>query len=318
MFECPKTYVAGHNGLLGSALLRRLKVRGCANVVTRTRAELDLTSQAAVEMFFALERPQTVFMAAGLTGGIGANIRRPAEFMHENLSMQDNVFEAARKYGAETLVFYGSSCVYPGRIERPIREDDLLTGPIEETSAPYALAKMSGIKACKAYNSQYGKTRYIALVPNSMYGPWDSFDPENSHVLASLIGKITHARERRDKSLTLWGTGEPRRELVYCDDVADASIFAVENAERLENTHYNIGTGSDISIKELSQRISEAAGYDGEIRWDSSKPDGTKRKLLDCSRFSSLGWSPIVGLDEGIRRTLEWYMDSKGERASGF
>src|SRR3990172_3030008 len=206
MFECPKTYVAGHTGLLGRALLRRLKERGCLNLVTRTRAELDLPSQAAVEIFFARERPQIVFMAAGLTGGIGANIRRPAGVIHVNLSIHDKFFEAARKYGAETLVFYGSSCVYPGDMERPIREDDLLTGTIEETSAPYATAKISGIRACKAYNSQYG-TRYIALVPNSMYGPWDTFDPENSHVLAALIGKITHARERRDKSLTLWGTG---------------------------------------------------------------------------------------------------------------
>ena len=318
MFECPKTYVAGHTGLLGRALLRRLKERGCLNLVTRTRAELDLTSQAAVEIFFARERPQIVFMAAGLTGGIGANISRPAEFLHVNLSMQVNVFEAARKYGAETLVFYGSSCVYPGDMERPIREDDLLTGPIEETSAPYATAKISGIRACKAYNSQYGKTRYIALVPNSMYGPWDSFDPENSHALAALIMKAVDAKERGDEPLTLWGTGGPRREFVYCDDVADASIFAVENADRLGNTHYNIGTGSDISIKELGEMIAGAAGYRGEIRWDSSRPDGAKRKLLDSSSMASLGWSAAVGLEEGIRRTLEWYMGSKGERASGF
>lgn len=318
MSKCQKTYVAGHTGLLGRALIRRLAARGYSIVVTRTRAELDLTSQASVEIFFAIERPRIVFMAAGLTGGIGANIRRPAEFLHANLSMQCNIFEAARKYGTEKLVFYGSSCVYPKGIDRPIREDDLLSGPIEETSAAYALAKISGIRACKAYNSQYGRTRYIALVPNSMYGPWDSFDVENSHVLSSLIAKITAAGESGGSSLTLWGTGEPRREFVYCDDVADASIFAVENAQRLDNIHYNVGTGADISIRELGEKIAEAAGYKGTMGWDSSKPDGTRRKLLDGSRFASLGWSPRIGLEEGIRRTLNWYRESRAQRASAF
>lgn len=311
MFKDSKIFVAGHTGLLGSALMRRLGKRGYANIVTRTHEELDLTRQAAVEDFFASERPGVVFLAAGLSGGIGANIARPAEFLQVNLAMQVNVFEAARRSGVRAVVFYGSSCAYPKTLQRPIREEDLLTGPVEETSAPYAAAKIAGLLACKAYNAQYGSTKYIALVPNSIYGPGDAFDLKRAHVLGALVARIYDAKRRGFPFLVLWGTGNPRREFIYSDDAADASIFAVENSGRLGDAHYNLGTGVDCSIKELACLIAKEAGYKGEILWDSSKPDGTEKKLLDSSRFASLGWAPGIGLEEGVRRTCEWYQETR-------
>ncbi|MBI5492613.1 MAG: GDP-L-fucose synthase [Deltaproteobacteria bacterium] len=305
MFKRSKIYVAGHAGLLGSALLRRLGSEGCGNVVTRARSVLDLTDQAQVDRFFREERPDYVFMAAGLTGGIMANKTRPAEFLHANISMQDNVFEACRRYEVKRAVFYGSSCIYPKGCPQPMKEEYLLAGPLEETSEPYAIAKIAGITACKAYNREDGVERFVALVPNSVYGPNDDFSLEGSHVLSALIRKITDAKEEGRDRVALWGSGSPLREFLFSDDAADASVFAILNARG--RGHYNVGSGMEMSIRDLAKCIAGVVGYKGEITWDRSRPDGAKRKLLDSSRFATLGWRPKVTLDEGIAATCEWY-----------
>ncbi len=305
MFKRSKIYVAGHAGLLGSALLRRLASEGCANVVTRARSALDLTDQAQVDRFFREEMPEYVFLAAGLTGGIIANKTRPAEFLHANISMQDNVFEACRRYKVKRAVFYGSSCIYPMGCPQPMKEGYLLAGPLEETSEPYAIAKIAGITACKAYNREDGVERFVALVPNSMYGPNDDFSLEGSHVLSALIRKITDAKEEGSDRVVLWGSGSPLREFLFSDDAADASVFAILNA--FGRGHYNVGSGMEMSIGDLAKCIAGVVGYKGEINWDRSRPDGAKRKLLDSSRFAALGWRPKVTLDEGIAATCEWY-----------
>lgn len=302
-----KIYVAGHAGLLGSAILKKLISLGYKNIVTRTRQELELTDQNEVKHFFKDEHPEYVFLAAGLTGGIAANIKYPASFLHMNLAIQDNVFEAAQKYELKNLVFYGSSCIYPKNCPQPIKEDHLQSGRTEETNEAYAIAKTAGIIACRSYNTQFHTDRFIALVPNSMYGPHDNFDPENSHVLSALIRKFHDAMIEGKDSVTLWGTGNPRREFIFSEDVADASIFAMENAKKLENRHYNIGTGKDYSIKELASIISRIVGFKGETRWDTTRPDGAPRKLLDSSRFSSLGWKPNMDIEKGLEITYEWY-----------
>lgn len=308
MFKDSKIYVAGHTGLLGTALLKKLMKGGYSNIITRTHAELDLTSQAAVDEFFKNEQPEYVFMAAGLTGGIVANKTYPATFLHTNISMQDNVFEAAHKYNVKHLIFYGSSCVYPKNAPQPMKEEYLLTGAIEETSEAYAVAKIAGIIACRSYNRQYKTNRFIALAPNSMYGPNDNFDLENSHVLSALLRRLHDAKKAENKDkVELWGSGSPRREFVFSEDVADASIFAMENAGKLENTHYNVGSGTDCSIKELAGLIAEVVGFEGQIEWDTSRPDGVLRKLLDSSMFKSLGWEPRVRLEEGLHRTFDWF-----------
>jgi GDP-L-fucose synthase len=308
MFKDSKIYVAGHTGLLGSALIRRLEADGYSNVITRIHSELDLTCRTEVEDFFKKNQPEYVFMAAGLTGGIGANKTYPATFLHTNIAMQDNVFEAAAKYEVKHLIFYGSSCIYPKNSSQPMKEEYLLTGIIEETSEAYAIAKTSGIIACRSYNTQYKTNRFIALVPCSIYGPNDNFDLENSHVLSALIRKFHEAKAAGKNQVVLWGSGNPRREFIFSEDVADASIFAVVNADRLLNTHYNIGTDIDYSIKELAGIIAKIAGFDGEVKWDTAKPDGTQRKLLDSSRFSKLGWKPSVPLTKGIETTYQWYL----------
>ncbi|MFZ3072174.1 MAG: GDP-L-fucose synthase [Thermodesulfobacteriota bacterium] len=310
MFKDSRIYVAGHTGLLGSALVKKLSAGGRRNIITRGRAELDLTSQSCVREFFKTERPEYVFLAAGLTGGIAANKAYPADFFHTNIAMQDNVFEACRAHGIKRVVFYGSSCVYPRSCPQPMKEEYIMTGHVEETSEGYAMAKLAGIKACKAYNAQDNVNRFIALIPNSMYGPGDNFDVENSHVLSSLIRKLSDAFREEKKSITLWGSGNPKREFIFNSDVAAASIFAMENADKLENACYNLGTGVECSIKELASMIAGAVGFKGVMEWDTSKPDGTPRKLLDSSRFKSLGWNASVGLEDGIKATCLWYEEN--------
>ncbi len=315
MFKESRIYIAGHTGLLGTALLKRVEKEGFRNIIVRTHSEADLTDSRAVDRLFRDERPECVFLAAGLTGGIIANSAHPARFLHENISIQDNVFESAIRYGVRRLVFYGSSCIYPKCAEQPISEGALLTGAIEETSAPYAAAKIAGIAACAAYNREYGARRFIALVPNSMYGPAGNFDPENSHVLSALMRRLHDARVLGAGMVTLWGSGSPRREFVFSEDVAQASVFAMKNAERLRNSHYNVGTGEDFSIKELASAVARVVGFEGRINWDSTRPDGVARKLLDSSGFKALGWKPKTFLNEGLEKTYEWFLRSLAERA---
>lgn len=311
MFKDSKIYVAGHAGLLGSAVLRILGSEGYSKIVTRTHRELDLTDQKRVDKFFATEYPEYIFLCAGLSGGILWNKTNPATFLHTNIAMQDNVFEAAQRYNVRNLIFYGSSCIYPKNSTRPIKEEDLLTGEIEETSEAYAIAKIAGIKACKSYNSEYRTNRFIALIPNSIYGPDDHFDVNRSHVLAALIQKFRDAKREEKDEVVLWGSGDPRREFIFSEDIADASLFAMLNADRLENSHYNIGTGIDYSVRELAGIIAETVDYDGEISWDTTRPDGAPRKLLDSSRFISLGWRPETSLKEGLAKTYNWYISNK-------
>ncbi len=307
MFNDSRVYVAGHTGLLGTALLRRLALEGCGTVITRTHAELDLTDSRSVDEFFRNERPEYVFLAAGRTGGIIANKTYPATFLHTNIAIQDNVFEAACRYDVKHLIFYGSSCVYPKNSPQPIKEEYLFSGPIEDTSEAYAAAKISGIIACRAYNIEHGENRFIALVPNSMYGPNDNFDPVNSHVLSALMRKLHDSKNGGNSKVTLWGTGMPRREFIYSEDVADASIFAMKNTGLFKNTHYNIGTGIDYSIKELVEIISGIAGYTGEIEWDTAMPDGAPQKLLDSTKFLNTGWKPSMVLEKGLKTTYQWF-----------
>jgi len=312
MYKDSKIYVAGHTGLIGSALSVRLKEHGYCNVITRPHAELDLTDKGAVFVFFSSEKPEYVFLAAGKVGGILSNKTSPADYLHINISIQDNVFEAAQKYNVRHLIFYGSSCSYPKDCGQPIKEECFLTGPIEKTSEGYAAAKITGIIACKAYNNQHDTNRFIALIPNSVYGPNDNFDLENSHVLSALIRKFHEAKINREDSVILWGSGTPKREFIFSQDVAEASIFAMQNASKFENHHYNVGTGVDYSIKELAAKITETVGYDGKIMWDTTKPDGTARKLLDSSMFLSLGWKPKTGLAEGLKITYQSWQGGRG------
>lgn len=312
MFKDSKIYIAGHTGLLGQAILNRLE--GYMNIVTRSHQELDLTKKGSVDEFFGRERPEYVFLSAGLTGGIMANMNFPAAFLHTNLAIQDNVFEAAQKHNVRNLVFYGSSCIYPKFCQQPMKEEYLMTGELEETSQAYAVAKIAGISACRAYNNQFKRRRFIALVPNSMYGPYDNFDMENSHVLAALIKKLHEAKSKGEKKVVLWGSGTPRREFIFSADVAEASIFAVNNADRLENSHYNVGTGADYAIREIAGIVANMVHFEGEIGWDTAKPDGAPRKLLDSRRFFSLGWKPAKSLEEGIRLTYEWYRKNNEDK----
>lgn len=307
-----KIFVAGHNGLLGSALVERLKAEGFSNILTADRVELDLTDFVAVNAFFATHKPDIVFLAAGKVGGIVGNKTYPADFLRINSAIQYAVFEAAHKYGTRHVVFYGSSCTYPKLCPQPMKESDWLTGAIEETSIGYAAAKISGMVGCKAYNTQYGYNKFICLVPNSIYGPNDNFDLENSHVLSALLRRFHEAKQNGASELCLWGSGSPKREFVHSYDAAAASIFAVKNAEKLENSHYNVGSGEDISIKELAEKIAIIVGFEGKLAWDTEKPDGAPRKLLDASRFLALGWNKEVDFDEGLRDTYEWLKENYG------
>ena len=308
-----KIYIAGHTGLLGSALLRIMQRDGYRNIITRLHKELDLTDPNRVKDFFATEKPEYVFLAAGRVGGIVGNKTYPADFLHTNISIQDNVFEAAYQNEVRNLVFYGSSCTYPKHCKQPMNENDWLNGSIEPTSRAYAAAKIAGIIGCASYNTQHHSNRFIALIPNSMYGLNDNFDLENAHVLSALIRRFHEAAQKEERSITLWGSGLPRREFIFSEDVAEASIFAVKNVEKLENRHYNIGTGADISIDELAQKISEITHYEGEIIWDTSMPDGAPRKLLDSSDFLEFGWRPTKDFDQGLKETYEWFKNTLKE-----
>jgi GDP-L-fucose synthase len=307
-----RVYVAGHRGLVGSAVVRELRRRGYENLLLRTHAELDLKDAAAVGRFFAAERPEYVVLAAAKVGGILANNTYPADFIRDNLDIQNSVIEASYRNGVERLLFLGSSCIYPKLSPQPIREEYLLTGPLEPTNRPYALAKIAGIEMCWSYNRQYG-TRYLAAMPTNLYGPDDNFDLNSSHVLPALLRKADAARRTGARSMTVWGTGTPRREFLHSDDAARACVYLLELAaarfDSLLNDReaplVNIGTGEDLTIRELAERVARVTGFEGELEFDATKPDGTPRKLLDVSRLHGLGWRHEIELEDGIRRTYE-------------
>jgi GDP-L-fucose synthase len=303
-------YVAGHRGLVGSAIVRGLKAQGYTKLLLRTHRELDLTDQAAVVAFFHKERPQAVVMAAARVGGIQANNVRPAEFIRDNLLIQDNVIDAAYQAGVGKFVFLGSSCIYPKLAPQPIKEDSLLTGPLEPTNEWYAIAKIAGLKMCQAYRRQYGFNA-ISLMPTNLYGPGDNFDLQNSHVMPALIRRFHEAKLRGDASLTVWGTGTPRREFLHVDDLADAVIYLLKTYN--DEAIVNIGWGEDVTIRELAEVVASVAGFRGRLEFDSSKPDGTPRKLLDTSRLTALGWTPKIKLKAGIESTYAWFKDHVAE-----
>jgi len=320
MKQTSKIYVAGHCGLVGSAIMRALEQQGCTNLITRTHAELDLTRQGAVEQFFQVERPHYVFLAAAKVGGILANTMYPADFIYLNLMIQANVIQAAYKTGVKRLLFLGSSCIYPKVASQPLKEEYLLTGPLEPTNAPYAVAKIAGIQMCEACNRQYG-TRFLAVMPTNLYGPNDNFDLETSHVLPALIRKFHEAKERGGRQVVLWGTGNPRREFLHVNDMADVCLFLMNFSDEqfdallhsINRPLINIGCGEDITIRELADLIANIVDYEGKIEWDGSKPDGMPRKLLDIGRLKGLGWAPRIGLREGIELTYYWYLKKLGE-----
>lgn len=304
-----KIYIAGHRGLAGSATVRHLQSKGYNNLLLMTHKELDLEIQKDVNEFFERERPEYVFLAAAKVGGILANITYPADFIYNNLIIEANVIHAAYKYGVKKLIFLGSSCIYPKYALQPRKEEYLLTGELEPTNEPYAVAKIAGIKICQAYNRQYN-TNFISVMPANLYGPYDNFDLETSHVLPAMIRKFHEAKIKRQKFATIWGTGSPRREFLYVDDLADACIFLMNSYN--ESEIVNIGTGEDVTIKELAEIIKDVVGFNGKIQWDTTKPDGTPRKLLDISRLTSRGWRPKIGLKEGIAETYKWYLEQGG------
>lgn len=300
-----RIYVAGHRGLVGSAILRGLSARGYTNLLVRTSKELDLRDQSATREFFAAEKPDVVILAAAHVGGIHANNVRRAEFIYDNLAIQVNAIEAAYRSGASKLVFLGSSCIYPKMCPQPIKEDYLLTGPLEQTNEPYAIAKIAGLKMCESYRRQYGFNA-ISLMPTNLYGPGDNFDLQNSHVLPALMRKFHEAKLSGAENVTVWGSGTPKREFLYSEDLADASIYLMENYDGEDPV--NVGVGEDVSIAELASLVKQTVGFEGEIVYDSSKPDGTPRKLLDVSRLNGLGWKASVSLEEGLKRTYAWYL----------
>ena len=304
-----KIYVAGHRGLVGAALCRKLEAEGYRNLVVRTSKELDLTRQSDVDAFFARERPEYVFLAAAKVGGILANDTYRADFIYKNIMIEADVIHASWRNGVKKLLFLGSSCIYPKFCPQPMKEEYLLTGELEPTNEPYAVAKIAGIKMCQAYDEQY-QTNFISVMPTNLYGPFDNFNLETSHVLPALIRKFHESKMENHSSVTIWGTGTPRREFLYIDDLADACVFLMENYDGSDIL--NIGVGEDISITDLSMLVREITGYKGDIAYDGSKPDGTPRKLLDVSRLHSLGWKAKTGLREGIKKTYEWYVENKG------
>jgi len=299
-----KIYVAGHLGMVGSALVRRLESGGYTNLLVRTRRELDLLDQAATRTFLAHEKPDYIFMAAAKVGGIHANNTLRADFIYENLAVECNVIDAAYRAGVERLMFLGSSCIYPREAPQPIKEEYLLAGPLEPTNEPYAIAKIAGLKLCESYNRQHG-TRYVSAMPTNLYGPNDNFDLESSHVLPALLRKAHEAKTRGDAKLKVWGSGRPMREFLHVDDMADACVFLLE--KDVGEGLYNVGTGSDVTIRELAETISKVVGFRGELAFDASKPDGMMRKRLDVSRMAALGWRARIGLEEGLRSTYEWF-----------
>lgn len=309
-----KIYLAGHRGMVGGAILRQLQASGETNIVTRTHAELDLTDQVAVRNFMQAERPDMVILAAAKVGGILANNIYPADFVYDNLMIEANVIHQAFAAGVTRLLQLGSSCIYPRAVPQPMREDALLTGVLEPTNEPYAIAKIAGIKLCESYNRQHG-TDYRSVMPTNLYGPGDNFHPENSHVLPALIRRFHEAAQSGAEEVMIWGTGTPRREFLHVDDMAAASLFVLDlpKADYEANTqpmlsHINVGSGTDISILELAQKVAAVTGYRGSIITDPSKPDGTLRKLMDVSRLTQMGWSAQIGLDQGLAETYQWFL----------
>lgn len=302
-----KIYVAGHRGLVGSAIVRELKKKGYTNIIGKTHSELDLMDTSAVEEFFKFEKPEYVFLAAAKVGGILANSTYPADFIYENLQIQNNVIVMAKKYEVKKLMFLGSSCIYPKMCPQPIKEEYLLSGYLEETNEAYALAKISGLKMCQFFNKQYS-TKFISVMPTNLYGPYDNFHPENSHVMPALIRRFHEAKVNGAKEVVVWGSGAPLREFLYSEDMADACIYLMETYEG--NDFFNIGTGQEITIKDLAELIKNIVGYEGKIVWDSSKPDGTPRKLLDVSRLKKAGWTYKIELKDGIEKAYKWYLEN--------
>ncbi|HKF47508.1 MAG TPA: GDP-L-fucose synthase [Terracidiphilus sp.] len=310
MIKSSRIYVAGHRGLVGSAIVRALRASGYNNLILRTRAELDLRDRRAVDGFLASEAPEYVFVAAAVVGGILANSTRSADFLRDNLLIQTNLIDSAWEHGVRKLQFLGSSCIYPKHAPQPISEDALLSGMLEPTNEPYAIAKIAGIKMCQAYRSQYGFNA-ISLMPANLYGPGDNFNLASSHVLPALIRKFHEARENKAPAVVLWGTGNPRREFLHVDDLADAAVMLMKTYDSPEIV--NIGSGVDLSIAELAEMIREIVGYSGEILFDTTKPDGTPRKLLNIERARSLGWMPKIPLRQGIEETYCWFLGSRTE-----
>jgi GDP-L-fucose synthase len=319
-----RIFVAGHNGMVGSAIVRRLKAEGYANLVRRSSAEMDLRDQAAVAEFFASERPDYVFLAAARVGGIIANSTRKGEFLYDNLMIQTNVIHSAYTSGVKRLLFLGSTCIYPKLAPQPMKEEYLLTGALEPTNDAYAIAKIAGIAQCRSYNEQYG-TRYLSAMPNNLYGPNDNFDLTSSHVLPALLRKFHEAKANGADSVTVWGSGSPLREFMHVDDLAAASLFLMNQTEDsysllLTNTPapalINVGSGQEISIADLAGMIKDIVGFDGELVFDSSKPDGTPRKLADSSRLHALGWRHRINLEEGVRDAYRWYVETVGDHVT--
>lgn len=319
-----RIYVAGHAGLVGSSIVRLLEGEGHTGLITRTSRELDLRRQEQAESFFARERPEYVFLCAARVGGIGANSAFPAQFIYDNISIAANLIEAARRYGVKKLVNLGSSCIYPRMAPQPLREEALLTGPLEPTNEAYAVAKIAAIKLCRHYHTQYG-CDFISAMPTNLYGPHDNFDMETSHVLPAVMRKMHEAKENGAPSVTLWGDGTPLREFLYVDDLAEALVFLMDHvsADDLERAgatdlFLNVGTGNDLTIAELGRAVRKIVGYPGDIVWDSSRPNGTPRKLMDVSRLASLGWKAHTALEDGLRRTYAWFCadrDRSGRRS---
>ncbi len=308
-----KIYLAGHKGLVGSALKRKLESKGYSNLIFRTHRELDLTNQQAVNEFFGLEKPEYVLLAAAKVGGILANNTYPAEFIYENIMIEANIIHASYIYGVKKLLFLGSSCIYPKLASQPLREEYLLSGPLEETNEAYAVAKIAGIRLCKHYNQQYG-TNFISVMPTNLYGPNDNFDLETSHVMPALIRKFHEAKVKNEPEVVIWGTGKPFREFLHVDDMAEACVYLMKNFNADDIGEFvNIGVGEDITIGELAELIKEIVGFEGEIRKDLSKPDGTPQKLLDITKLSSLGWKAKTSLKDGIEQTYEWYQSKSNK-----
>jgi GDP-L-fucose synthase len=311
-----KIYVAGHRGLVGSALMRRLNAGGYRNVITRTHGELDLANQKAVQAFFGSVRPEYVFLAAAKVGGIHANNTFPAQFIYENLMIEANVIHAAYETGVKKLLFLGSSCIYPKHAPQPVREEHLLTGPLEPTNEPYAVAKIAGIKMCAAYNRQYG-TKFLSVMPTNLYGPGDNYDLQNSHVLPALIRKAHEAKVRGDSEMIVWGSGSPRREFLFSDDMADACVYLMERTDPSSLGEFiNIGAGDDLAIAEVAQLVADVVGFRGKLVFDPGKPDGTPRKLLDVSRLRDLGWQARTTLRDGLEASYADYLSRFSERSS--
>jgi len=305
-----KIFVAGHRGMVGSAVVRALEKRGRDRVLTRSRQELDLTHAVEVEKWFAREKPDQVIDAAARVGGILENSRRPVEFLIENTRIQNNLMESAFRHGCQKFLFLGSSCIYPKHAHQPIREDSLMSGPLESTNDAYALAKIAGVRLAQAYRDEYGKSA-ISAMPTNLYGPGDNFDPESSHALPGMITKFHRAKMQGEREVVLWGTGSPRREWLHVDNLADGLLVLLEHYDEREIV--NLGVGEDLTIKELAEKVMKAVGFAGSIRWDTGKPDGTPRKLLDVSKIRALGWRPTIPIDQGIASTYEWFLKNAPE-----